>query len=204
MELKLHTQSITELSERIRYLFHANAILLITLFLLVIYLFLQNKIVVVQVPGGGGSVVESVYEKTAIDRSSQKAIIMATVSAISQINSANYEYEKTFIQNFLSPEIFTVISGQIDSQVKKLIDQHELGSYYFDFKEYAYDPLLNKHFVRGDVHTVNAVKNTSQSWIYEVSMRVENYRPLIIALDTYSGNEFHNTMWIEKKIKGNL
>ena len=203
MELKNHNRTILELSRWVKYLLWSNVSLLFITLLISIYLIFQNKIVVVQIPGGGTE-VETTYEKNTIDKGSQKAIILAAVSAISQINTANYAYQKLFIQSFLSPEVFTAITSQIDAHVKKMIDQRELGSFYFEFKEYAFDPILNKHFVRGDVHTVNAVKNTSEPWIYELTLRVENYRPMITSLDTYSGLEFHNSIWIDKEGRGNL
>jgi len=129
MELRQYTKSILELSYRVKYLYFANAVLLVSLLLVVVIHFQQDRIVILQVPGGGETRVESVFEKSAIDRGSQRAIILATVSAISQINSSNYEYQKVFIQNFLAPEVFTTISSQIDVQVKRMLDQHELGSY---------------------------------------------------------------------------
>jgi conjugal transfer pilus assembly protein TraE len=150
-----------------------------------------------QIPSSTGSSGEVMYEKNAINRSSQRAIILATVSAISQINPSNYEFEKVFVQNFLAPEVYSSLSIQIDQQAKKMRDQHELGSYYFDFKEYLYDPLLDKHFVKGEIHTVNAIKNSTQMWIYELSLRVDNYKPIITSLSSYPGSDFHNSNWLE-------
>jgi|APCry1669193181_1035450.scaffolds.fasta_scaffold00485_21 conjugal transfer pilus assembly protein TraE len=204
MELKQHTKTINEMMTWVKYLRISNIFLLAIISLLILYLVFQNKIVVVQIPGGGGSLIESTYGKQTLDSGSQKAIILATVNAISQINSINYSYEKIFIQSFLAPEVFTNISNQIDFQVKRMTEQHELGSFYFEFKEYMFDPILNKHFVKGDIHTVNVVKNTSQSWVYEITMRVENYRPLITVLETYSGNEFHDSLWLENQKKLSL
>ena len=204
MELKQHYKTVQELTLWVSYLIKTNLFLFVIIFLLVTYLFLQHKIVLIQIPGSGGDQGQVTYTNGVVELTSQKAIVLATVNAISQINSANYQYEKIFIQSFLSPEIFTSVSSQIDAQVKKMLDQHELGSFYFEFKDYFYDPVLNLHFVKGDIHTVNAIKNTSQSWIYELSMHVDNYRPLITSMSTYPGIEFHNSSWIEKQSKSGL
>jgi conjugal transfer pilus assembly protein TraE len=203
MQLHLHARSISELSDWVKYLSLSNAALLFLSISLAIMHFTENKIVIVQVPNGGGSVVESKYQKYSIDRGSQKAIILATINAISQINTVNFTFQKEFVQNFLAPEVFTNISNQIDINIRKMTDQRELGSFYFDFKEYQYDPNLDRHFIKGEIHTVNSVKNTSQPWVYEVSMKVENYRPLITSLTSYQGNDFHNSTWIESHSRNN-
>ncbi len=197
MQLTTYTQSLHDVTKWVNYLKITNSILFLLLVIVTITGLFQNKIVLMQIPSSTGSSGEVMYEKNAINRSSQRAIILATVSAISQINPSNYEFEKVFVQNFLAPEVYSSLSIQIDQQAKKMRDQHELGSYYFDFKEYLYDPLLDKHFVKGEIHTVNAIKNSTQMWIYELSLRVDNYKPIITSLSSYPGSDFHNSNWLE-------
>ena len=197
MQLTTYTQSLHDVTKWVNYLKITNSILFVVLVIVTIMGLFQNKIVLMQIPSSTGSSGEVMYEKNAINRSSQRAIILATVSAISQINPSNYEFEKVFVQNFLAPEVYSSLSIQIDQQAKKMRDQHELGSYYFDFKEYLYDPLLDKHFVKGEIHTVNAIKNSTQMWIYELSLRVDNYKPIITSLSSYPGSDFHNSNWLE-------
>ena len=197
MQLATYTQSLHDVTKWVNYLKITNSILFVLLVIVTITGLFQNKIVLMQIPSSTGSSGEVMYEKNAINRSSQRAIILATVSAISQINPSNYEFEKVFVQNFLAPEVYSSLSIQIDQQAKKMRDQHELGSYYFDFKEYLYDPLLDKHFVKGEIHTVNAIKNSTQMWIYELSLRVDNYKPIITSLSSYPGSDFHNSNWLE-------
>jgi conjugal transfer pilus assembly protein TraE len=197
MQLTTYTQSLHDVTKWVNYLKITNSILFVLLVIVTITGLFQNKIVLMQIPSSTGSSGEVMYEKNAINRSSQRAIILATVSAISQINPSNYEFEKVFVQNFLAPEVYSSLSIQIDQQAKKMRDQHELGSYYFDFKEYLYDPLLDKHFVKGEIHTVNAIKNSTQMWIYELSLRVDNYKPIITSLSSYPGSDFHNSNWLE-------
>ena len=197
MQLTTYTHSLHDVTKWVNYLKITNSILFVLLVIVTITGLFQNKIVLMQIPSSTGSSGEVMYEKNAINRSSQRAIILATVSAISQINPSNYEFEKVFVQNFLAPEVYSSLSIQIDQQAKKMRDQHELGSYYFDFKEYLYDPLLDKHFVKGEIHTVNAIKNSTQMWIYELSLRVDNYKPIITSLSSYPGSDFHNSNWLE-------
>ena len=197
MHLSTYTQTLHDLTRWVNYLKITNCILFVLLVIAITTGFFQNKIVLMQIPSSTGASGEIMYEKNGINRSSQRAIILATVSAISQINPSNYEFEKVFVQNFLAPEVYSSLSVQIDQQAKKMRDQHELGSYYFDFKEYLYDPLLDKHFVKGEIHTVNAIKNSTQMWIYELTLRVDNYKPIITSLNAYPGSDFHNSSWLE-------
>ena len=138
MHLSTYTQTLHDLTKWVNYLKITNCILFVLLVIAITTGFFQNKIVLMQIPSSTGASGEIMYEKNTINRSSQRAIILATVSAISQINPSNYEFEKVFVQNFLAPEVYSSLSVQIDQQAKKMRDQHELGSYYFDFKEYLY------------------------------------------------------------------
>jgi len=164
--------------------------------ILSICLILQSKIVILQAPG---MINDAQIEKSTMDKSSQRAVLIAVTSNLSQINPANYEYQKTFVQSFFSPEAYTKISKEIDLRVKQLIDQRELGSYYFIFKRYEYDSKLNKHFVVGDVHTVNAAKDSAEPYVFEYDMKIENYRPVIDALKLYKGEIMHNTAWLDNQ-----
>lgn len=164
--------------------------------ILSVCLMLQSKIVILQAPG---MINDAQIEKSTMDKSSQRAVLVAVTSNLSQINPTNYEYQKNFVQSFFSPEAYTKISKEIDLRVKQLIDQRELGSYYFIFKRYEYDAKLNKHFVVGDVHTVNAAKDTAEPYVFEYDMKIENYRPVIDALKLYKGEIIHNSAWLDNQ-----
>jgi hypothetical protein len=187
MEFKHSLNSIAELKEWQSFLKKLVLGLLVLVLTETVFIFNQSKIIVIKTPGIAG---EAWSQNSALDRISQKSIILSTVSAMTQI--------KRFIQTFLSPSLYTEISLQMDIRVKKMQEQRELGSMYFEFKEYEFDPELNKHFVKGEVHTVNVAKNTAQMWVYELQMEVENYLPLITSLQAYPGDEFHDALWMSR------
>ena len=124
MQLTTYTQSLHDVTKWVNYLKITNSILFVLLVIVTITGLFQNKIVLMQIPSSTGSSGEVMYEKNAINRSSQRAIILATVSAISQINPSNYEFEKVFVQNFLAPEVYSSLSIQIDQQAKKMNSDH--------------------------------------------------------------------------------
>jgi hypothetical protein len=132
-----------------------------------------------------------------MDKGAQRATLSAVTSNIAQINPANAEYQKAFLQVFLAPAAYTKVSEEINAKVAKQISERELGSYYFVMQSYQYDPLLNRHFVLGDVHTVNAAKDSIQPYVFEYVAHVENYRLVIDDITTYIGERAHNSEWIE-------
>jgi conjugal transfer pilus assembly protein TraE len=132
-----------------------------------------------------------------MDIGGQRALLVAVTSNLAQINPANAEYQKNFLQEFLSPQQYTRLSTEIDAKAKLLADQRELGSYYFVFRRHAYDQKIDRHFVLGEVHTVNAAKDTAEPWVFEYQMHVENYRPVIDDVTSYKGDKAHDSAWLE-------
>ena len=102
---------------------------------------------------------------------------------------------------FLSPQEYTRISTQIDQLAKKLSEQRELGSYYFIWKAYDYDQAIDRFFIRGDVHTVNAAKDTAEAWVFEYQTHVENYRLVVDKVSSYRGEHAHDSAWLKEQKK---
>jgi len=193
MELNTHQKSLAELQQRNKFLTIAVAALSFCILLLLVKLVLQSEVIIQQTPGmpEGARI-----ERSAMDKGSQAATLKALTAAMVEINPANAEYQKTFIQVFLSPEAYTRISKEIDAKVEQLKSQRELGSYYFVNKGYSYDPKLNKHFVYGEYHTVNAAKDTSEDYVFEFSAHVENYRLVVDDAVSYPGTALHDSEWL--------
>jgi hypothetical protein len=198
MDLPGRNQSVRELKSQNAKLIFAVLGLVVVLVLLSLKLAFQSEVVVEQTPGMPNN---SVIEKTGMDKSSQKATLIALTSAIAQVNPSNAPYQKEFIQCFLSAAAYTRVSKNIDDEVAKLVDQHELGSHYFVFIAYEYDPVMDKHFVIGDVHTVNAAKDTSQRYVYEYPVHFENYRLWADDVLAYEGEKPHDTEWAKANKK---
>lgn len=196
MKNDVRNQSLLEAARQIRWQQYTIAALSLAVLVLILVVYSQSKIVVLQTPGMPN---DTVIQKTSLDKGAQRAVLMAVTSNLVQVNPANIEYQKTFLQAFLAPAAYTKLSQEIDSQVKRLVDQRELGSYYFVFRSWEYDPKLDTHFVIGDVHTVNAAKDTAQPYVFEYKMHVENYRPVIDDVISYEGDRAHNSVWKESQ-----
>lgn len=194
MEIGHRTKSLAELKRDNRRQLGAIFWLSLSIAMLIGLLFSQSKIIILATPG---MPADSVIQKTSLDKGAQRAVLAAVTNNLAQINPGNAEYQKAFLQAFLAPAVFTKVSSDIDFRVKKMSDERELGSYYFVLKEITYDPAIDKHFVIGDVHTVNAAKDTAAPHVFEYSMHVENYRPVIDSVTTYEGERAHNSEWIE-------
>jgi len=196
MELIHRNKSLAESKKQIAHQQTAITVLSLGVLVLTITLFGQSKIVVLQTPG---MPPDSVIQKSSIDKGAERAILVAVTSNLAQVNPANAEYEKTFLQAFLAPSVYTKISSEIDVQVKRLTDQRELGSYYFVLRSVEFDPKMNTHFVLGDVHTVNAAKDTPAPYVFEYKIHVDNYRPVIDSVSSYQGEKAHNSGWLEQQ-----
>ena len=172
----------------------AALISVVVILLLSLKLAFQTEIVIVRTPGMPN---DAMLEKTVMDKGSQKATLSTLTSAIAQTNPANAEFNKEFIQAYLSPTAYTKVSQAIDVQVARLVAQHELGSYYFVQRGYEYDPSINKHFVYGDVHTVNAARDSAELYVFEYAAHVENYRLLVDDVVSYVGDKPHDGEWLK-------
>jgi conjugal transfer pilus assembly protein TraE len=176
------------------YLLYSTAGLAAALLIALICLLTQSKIVILQIPGVPSG---SEIQKNSMEIGAQRAILLAVTSNLVQVNPANAEYQKNFLQAFLAPAQYTKISAEIDAKAKMLAEQRELGSYYFVLHRHEYDPKINRHFVLGDVHTVNAAKDTGEPYVFEYTLHVENYRPVIDDVTSYKGDKAHNSGWLE-------
>jgi len=143
----------------------------------------------------------SVIQKSAWDKHAELATLLDVTNAIANINPGNAEYQKQLLQVFVAPASFTKISAEIDDRAKKLADQRELGSYYFIWKAFDYDEALDRFFVRGDVHTVNAAKDTAEPWVFEYEAHVENYRLVVDKISSYHGDRAHDSAWLKEQNK---
>jgi TraE protein len=173
------------------------------LLLALIKIFVLSEIVVMRTPGMPEN---SVIARDSFDRGAQLATLNAVTSAIASINPGNAEYQKVFLSYYLAPQAYTNIIAEINAEVEKLKSQRELGSHYWILggtsgRRYEYDPKINKHFVMGDVHTVNAAKDSAEPYVFEFAFHIENYRLWIDEATSYPGDRPHNSEWLEANKK---
>lgn len=194
MDLLTRNATLGGMGRLVNFMLFANVALVATGVILAMCLLTQDRALVMHFPGMPSG---SEIRKSSMDIGAQRALLLAVTSNIAQVNPANATYQKNFLQAFLAPQLYTRLSAEIDARAKLLADQRELGSYYFVFRRHEYDPKLDRHFVIGDVHTVNAAKDTAEPWVFEYQMHVENYRPVIDGAVSYRGDKPHNSVWLE-------
>ena len=198
MELSNRERSVKELRDLNAKLTMALLGLVVGLLLVTIKLFFQSEIVVERT---AGMPTGSVIQKSAWDKKAQLATLLDVTNAIANINPANAEYQKQLLQVFLAPASYTRIAAEIDDRSKKLSDQRELGSYYFIWKAFDYDEALDRFFVRGDIHTVNAAKDTAEPWVFEYETHVDNYHLVVDKVSSYHGDRAHDSAWLKEQNK---
>jgi conjugal transfer pilus assembly protein TraE len=198
MDFIKRNESISELTAHNKKMGLSILILGACLLLSLVKMVLQSEIVIVQTPG----MPDNAYlERSYMDKASQEATLLTVTSSVVEINPDNAEYQKKLLGSFLSPASYTKIERDIDVRVAQLTAQRELGSYYFVLKKYEYDPVLNKHFVIGELHTVNAAKDSSQLYVFEYTTHVQNYRLWIDEVLTYEGDKAHNSEYLKGQKK---
>lgn len=198
MELNARNESIAELRKNNQRLTWGVLALAIASLLLAYKLVLQSEIVHVQTPGMPAN---SIIARDSFDKGAQMATLNAITNNLASLNPANAEYQKKFLQLYFAPEAFTKLSNEIDMKVKKMVIERELGSSYFIVQRYEYDPALDRHFVLGQQHTVNAAKDTAEDYVFEYQIRIENYRLWVEDLKSYRGDRAHNSEWMKANKK---
>ncbi|MDQ6464668.1 TraE/TraK family type IV conjugative transfer system protein [Paraburkholderia madseniana] len=160
----------------------------------------MSEIVVNQVPGmpDGAKIWRNGMDEGAVE-----AQAFAVANALASVNPSNAESVKKFVQPFLSPDAYTVVSKAIDNKAAQLAQQHELGSYYLVLgaRPFYHDDKLGRVFVSGELHTVNAARDTSEPWVFEFPVRFANYRMWFDGVTAYVGDKIHNSDWIEAQNK---
>jgi conjugal transfer pilus assembly protein TraE len=195
MDLGSRVETITDLKKQIRRQQQIGVGLVVIGACLAIKLVLQSEIVLLNTPGLPAN---AVIARSSMDRASQRATLLAVTSNLVQVNPSNFTYQKAFLQPYFAADAYTRLSKEIDDKAKQLADAHELGSYYFVFRDYEYDPDLDRHFVVGDVHTVNAAIDSARPFVFEYRMHADNYRPVIDDAKTYPGDRPHDSAWLKQ------
>lgn len=198
MELNTRNVAVAELKTQNQRLLIGLVATTIAVLGLTYKLIAQSEIVIVQTPGMPAN---SIIERESFDKGAQMATLNAITTNLGQINPSNAEYQKKFLQLYFSPNAYTRLSSEIDLRVEKMRVERELGSSYFVFKRYEYDGELNKHFVIGEQHTVNAAKDTAEDYVFEYSVHIENYRLWVDEVKTYKGDKARNSEWMKANKK---
>lgn len=198
MEINTQTSSVQELRSKNSRLTWTVLSMAIVICALSVKLVFQSEIIIER---SAGMPSGSVIEKGAWDKKAQLATLLDVTNAISNINPASAEYQKQVLGVFLAPKEYTRLSKVIDDLVAKLVSQHELGSYYFIWKGMDYDQKIDRFFIRGEVHTVNAARDTAEPWVFEYQAHVENYRLVVDDVKGYPGEHEHDSAWLKEQTK---
>jgi TraE protein len=196
MEVNELKHSSAELRQSIKRLVLINCCLVVIILVMALQSLMREQIVILRTPGVVG---DEVFARTTVDRASQIATLKAVTNNLAQCNPSSKAFCKDFLQSYLSPAAYTKVSAEIDANIKRLELQRELGSYYFVFTSYQYDTALNKHFVLGEVHTVNAAIDRAEPWVFEYQVHYENYRLAIDDVKSYKGTQPQNSAWLKQQ-----
>lgn len=164
MDLPARNESIAELrtnNQRLTWgvLAAGGAVLLLSYKLV-----MQSEILHIQTPG---MPADAIIARDSFDKGAQLATLNAITNNLAALNPSNAEYQKKFLQLYFAPEAYTKLSTEMEMKVQKMVAERELGSSYFIVKRYEFDPELDKHFVIGEQHTVNAAKDTAEDYVFE-------------------------------------
>jgi hypothetical protein len=200
MELTQRDKTVSELKRRNALLTWAATALAVGMLLLAAKVAFMSEIILNQIPG---MPTGSKIWKNGMDMGAIQAEAFAVASALASVNPSNPESVKAFVQPFLSPDAYTVVSKAIDDKAGQLGLQHELGSYYLVLGPHGfqYDDKLGRIFISGDIHTVNAAKDTAEPWVFEFEVRFADYRMFIDGVTAYQGDHIHNSDWIKAQEK---
>ena len=198
MDIGNRNASVQELRDKNGKLTLAIVMVSVVAVALAVKMLFQTEIVIERTAGMPSG---SVIEKGAWDKKAELATLLDVTNAIANINPGNSEYQKQLLTVFLSAKEYTRLSKVIDALVKKLVDQRELGSYYFIWRKMDYDQALDRFFICGDVHTVNAAKDTAEPWVFEYQAHVENYRLSVDDVTGYPGERPHDSAWLKEQSK---
>lgn len=198
MEMSQRNEAVSELRTRNKHLTYAVLASALVCLGVTFKLVSQSEIIMVQTPGMPAN---SIIERTSFDKNAQLATLNAITNNLGNLNPANAEYQKKFLELYFSPEAYTRLSHEIDLRVEKAKAERELGSSYFVFKRYIYDEQINKHFIVGEQHTVSAAKDSAEPYVYEYAIHIENYRLWVDDIKVYPGEKIHNSEWIKANSK---
>lgn len=198
MDITNRNKSVAELKKEKSQLMTALVCLAVAVLLCVGKVVFMSEIVVNRVPGmpDGAKI-----ERNGMDVGAKQATVYAVSSALASVNPSNGDSIKKFVQPFFSADAYTKVSLAIDAKVAMLSSQHELGSYYFVLRRFEADDKLGRVFVLGDVHTVNAARDTAEQWVFEYPVHFANYQMILDDAIAYPGDKAHNSDWIKAQQK---
>jgi conjugal transfer pilus assembly protein TraE len=198
MNILNRNQSVADLRTNNSRLSLGVACIGVAMLLLSFKVLFTNVAIINRVPGmpDGARI-----EKNAMDVGAKQATAFAVTNTIASLNPSNGDSVKAFLQPFLSPDAYTKVTQAIDLKVATLKAQRELGSYYFVLRSFEADDKLGRVFVKGEVHTVNAAKDTSELYVFEYPVHFADYKMIFDDVIVYPGDKAHNSQWIEAQKK---
>ena len=181
--------SIGQLQKRNHHLTIATLALSFLVTCLMVVITLRSDVIIIETPGQPSS---EVIEKSSFDQRRQEALFFDITKTFVGINPSNYLYQEKKLEPYFFKKDFKNIERSITTRVDQLVAAKELGSYYFIPAKYVFDPITKKHFVTGDLHTVNVAKDTSQPWVVEYMAEFDSYHLWIKDMAMYEGKNIHD------------
>jgi len=160
-----------------------NLLLAVSVVLLAVVVLNQNKIVVIQ-PEPLGQ--EAWVTKESASQSYHEAWGLHLAQLTGNITATNVDFLIERLKPMLAPNIYNEVSDILAIQRQAIIEDRI--TYRFEPKEISFEESTGKVFVFG-TSFVKGAENTESSVnrTYEYRLKIEQYAPLIVDLNSYEG-----------------
>lgn len=156
---------------------------------------IKERIVIVP-PGLSGPVAVD-WGKADAEYIKTFGLFYATL--VGSINPKNLEYVADRLSGMTSTEAYPSIRKQLQvlSKDPLFMDQGTTSS--FASRELVYEPERNKVFVIGEVriHGTSAAQAKVFDTVYEMTVTIEQGKPIVHSVDNYPGGEPRTWKWLQ-------
>jgi conjugal transfer pilus assembly protein TraE len=124
---------------------------------------------------------------------------LAIATLLGNVTPGNADFTKRALATLLSPSIYQQVLNELYRQAEQIkIDRVSIR---FEPREVNYEEKTGKVFVTGYSYAVGPYEKREQTVrTYELIIRVINYQPNIVFMDTYSGDP-HTLAYLEKNLR---
>lgn len=125
--------------------------------------------------------------KADADLSYRQSFAHWIAHTLGNITPSNVEFAIRSIEPMLSPSVFRQVSATMHEQAEKIrLDRIVIR---FEPREVLYDETTQRFFIVGNSFIAGMGGNEQRdSRVYEIAMAIDNYRPIITHLETYTGS----------------
>lgn len=142
-------------------------------------------------------------EKASVSKNNADAVYIKSfglyvTTLIGNLTPNNIQFVLESLSPIMSPESYSLIRKQLIALSQDVTFKSWVGSTHFEPTEVIYEADTQKVFVPGYMTDVNTTgKKNKNPVVYEMKVRIVNYRPLVSDLISYPGVEAKTLKWLE-------